>query len=630
MAFQYNENYFMESNPLIYENGNLREPQVQGYFHVYENFVVKQKLSHAVIVLPTGVGKTGLMALLPYNISKGRVLIIAPQIVIRETVIDALNPDKPDNFWIKRKVFDRPQDLPALIEFEGNKTNKEVLEAANIVVVNIQKLQSRLDSSPLNHLPEDFFDMIIIDEAHHSTARTWVETTQHFSKAKVVKVTGTPFRTDKEKITGDLVYKYKLSQAMANGYVKSLENFTYIPETLYLTIDEDTSKKYTVEELNELGIKDEDWISRSVAYSIDCSKSVVDQSIEMLEAKLKNTPVPHKIIAVASDIKQAKVIQELYYERNIPTTIIHSDLTEEEKEKAFSDIKNHRVKVVINVSMLGEGYDHPYLSIAAIFRAFRNPLPYAQFVGRILRSIPFEETEKADDNIGQIISHKHLALEELWEYYKEEIQESEIIKHLKDFDILDPSPEPEDKGTSKGRDPSIGGVTEVGSGKIVADVYLTTELIRQKKAEDRKREQKILELQKLLQIERTAAERILDTSDSSAAAIKRPDLYFASKRKDIDVTIKESIVPNLLLKFDIDKKAISLKDCGLFRGNYHWIPTRIRDNGGMLAVYFSTYLKSEIGYSKGQWTIDDYDIAYEKLPQVEEYVEKILTDYFNA
>ncbi|MFB7121839.1 DEAD/DEAH box helicase family protein [Bacillus tropicus] len=119
--------------------------------------MIKQKTSHAVVVLPTGVGKTGLMALLPYNISKGRVLIIAPQIVIKETVIDALNPDLPDNFWLKRKVVNRPNDLPTLIEFEGRETKQEVLEAANIVVVNIQKLQSRLDSSPLNFLPNDFF-----------------------------------------------------------------------------------------------------------------------------------------------------------------------------------------------------------------------------------------------------------------------------------------------------------------------------------------------------------------------------------------------------------------------------------------------------------------------------------------
>ena len=630
MSFIYDENYFLKSNPSIEENENLREPQIQGYFHVYEHFMVKKKQAHAVVVLPTGVGKTGLMALLPFHISKGRVLIIAPQIVIKETVIDALNPDQPENFWIQRKVFNRPQELPVLIEFDGSKTKKEVLEAANIVVINIQKLQSRLDSSPLNYLPEDFFDMIIIDEAHHSTARTWVETTQHFSKAKVIKVTGTPLRTDKEKIAGDLVYKYKLSQAMANGYVKSLENLTYIPEELLLTIDEDETKKYTIEELIKLDLRDEDWISRSVSYSADCSRSVVEKSIELLKAKRQNTSVPHKVIAVAPDIKQARVIQALYNEYGVSNTIVHSDLLDEEKVKAFSDIKNNRVEVVINVSMLGEGYDHPYLSIAAIFRAFRNPLPYAQFVGRILRSIPSNEVNKVDDNIGQIISHKHLAIEELWEYYKTEIQESEIIKYLKDIDILLPETDPDNKGTSNNKDHSIGDATEIGTGKVIGDVYLTTELIKQKKLEDKIREQKIVDLQKLLQIEREEAAKILDTSSSTKSEIKRPDLYFTSKRKDIDSTIKESIVPSLLVKFNIEKTDNNLQDCGLFRNTYGWIPSRIRENGGMLAVYFSTYLKNEIGRARDNWSIDDYEVAYEKLPQIEEYVVKILEDYFNT
>jgi len=42
----------------------------------------------------------------------------------------------------------------------------------------------------------------IIDEAHHSTASTWVECLQYFSHAKVVKLTGTPYRPDGEKIVG--------------------------------------------------------------------------------------------------------------------------------------------------------------------------------------------------------------------------------------------------------------------------------------------------------------------------------------------------------------------------------------------------------------------------------------------
>ncbi|WP_242259186.1 DEAD/DEAH box helicase family protein [Bacillus cereus group sp. BfR-BA-01409] len=633
MGFDYNPNYFIDAQPSIYENEHLREPQKQGYYHVYEHFIIKEKTSHAVMVLPTGVGKTGVMALLPYGISKGRVLIIAPQIVIKETVIDALNPILPNNFWLKQKVFDRPSDLPALVEFEGSKTRREVLEAANIVVVNIQKLQSRLNSSPLNFLPDNFFDLIIIDEAHHSVAKTWVETTQYFSKAKVVKVTGTPFRTDKEKIAGELIYKYKLSQAMANGYVKSLENFKYIPEKLYLTIDGDYTKKHSIEEIYKLGLKNEDWVSRSVAYSTECSKSVVQKSINLLEEKLINTTVPHKIIAVASDITHAKEIERLYNEEGYSTAIIHSDLLPEEKEKAFSNIKNHRVKVVINVSMLGEGYDHPYLSIAAIFRAFRNPLPYAQFVGRILRSIPQNEVKKADDNVGQIVAHKHLALDELWEYYKTEIQESEVIRHLKAYDSLDNTEEnntPNSSSSTKHRDDPIGEATESGSGTLIGDTYLTTKLIEQKRLEDREREQKILDIQKLLNLKREEAERIVNQASAENAAIKRPDLYFESKRKDIDITIKEKIVPDLLVKFSIDKKADDLKSISLFRQKYSWIPRQIRDNGGMLAVYFSTYLKAEIGAPKKEWTIEDYDIAYEKLPQIIEFVEKVLEDNINS
>jgi len=57
------------------------------------------------MVLPTGVGETELMAIMAYIISKGRVLLIAPMIVIKETVIDALNPDKPENFVLRERYL---------------------------------------------------------------------------------------------------------------------------------------------------------------------------------------------------------------------------------------------------------------------------------------------------------------------------------------------------------------------------------------------------------------------------------------------------------------------------------------------------------------------------------------------
>jgi len=629
MGFNYNPKYFIESEPNIYGNSNLREPQVQGYSHVYEHFMINKKTTHSVIVLPTGVGKTGLMGLLPFNISQGRVLIITPQITIRDTVVDALNPDIPDNFWLKRNVFNRPKDLPTLVEFEGSTTHAEVLAAANIVVLNVQKLQSRLNSSPLNFLPSDFFDMIIIDEAHHSVARTWVETIYHFGAAKVVKVTGTPIRTDKREIAGELVYKYKLSQAMAKGFVKSLENLNYIPEELFLTIDSDKAKTYTVNQIYQMNLKDEDWVSRSVAYSTECSEKVVDESIKLLEAKLSDSTVPHKIIATACSISHAEEIKDIYERKGYKTALIHSKLSEDIIQQAKNDIKNHRVKVVVNVSMLGEGYDHEFLSIAAIFRPFRNPLPYTQFIGRILRVIPDDLVSKASDNIGQIVSHWHLGLENLWNTYKIEIQESEIIKNLNDTDIIYDSPNPSDSNKEP-REFDIGQASERGTGKLIGDVYLTTAIIKKKQEEEKIRERKIAEIQKILQINREEALKVINLTENNDSDIKRPDKYFSSKKKDIDVTIREMIIPELITKHKIDQKADNLKECSLFQNKrFSWIINRGKNNGGFLAIYFNHFLNQEIGTNRSSWSLDDYEIANQKLPEIVEYVEKVLEDFLN-
>ncbi len=624
------KDYFMVSEPYIYDNEELREPQITAYYRVCEHFNIRRKESHAIVILPTGVGKTGLMGILPYGIAKGRVLIITPQLMIKNTIIDSLNPTAPGNFWLKRKVFNDINDLPALSEYEGSKTHKEVLDLSNIVILNIQKLQSRLESSPLNFLPNDYFDMIIIDEAHHSTANSWVETIQHFSEAKIVKLTATPLRSDKKEIAGELVFRYKLSQAMANNYVKSLRNNTYIPDKLYLTIGDDLSKKYTAEELIEQGIKDEDYVSRSVAYSMECSKRVVDASIKLLEEKLRdNNPIPHKIIAVACSIKHAEQIKELYEECGYSTTIIHSNLSNEDIEKAKSDINNNRVKVVINVAMLGEGYDHPYLSVAAIFRPFRNDLPYEQFVGRILRKINDENAKRASDNIGDIISHKHLGLEIMWQKYKVEVEESEIIKKLREYDEL------QEKEGTKGYDGTdketieFGNAIEDGNGVITSIDFVDTEIIRRNKEEEKIREEKIKGIQEILKVEREKAIQILNTTEGIDNQIKRPDQYFSRKKKDIDNRIKEDIVPEIIAKNHIDKNDNSLRRCRLFTGKYGWVPAKGKNNGGMLAIYFEFYLKKSMGVPKSEWKLADYDIANEKLDEAAEYVERIVENFLN-
>lgn len=90
-----NPNYFLESIPNIESNDNLREPQIEAYKAVYDHLTVQNNPEHAIVVLPTGVGKTGVMGLIPYGNSLGRVLIITPQLVIKDAVLDSLDPEHP-------------------------------------------------------------------------------------------------------------------------------------------------------------------------------------------------------------------------------------------------------------------------------------------------------------------------------------------------------------------------------------------------------------------------------------------------------------------------------------------------------------------------------------------------------
>lgn len=606
--------YFCSTNYTIFGNPNLRKPQVYGYYQLLNHFENGNEKEHAIIILPTGVGKTVLMAMTPFGIAKKKVLIIAPQLTIRNTIVEALDQLNPNNVYRKYGILKDGIPLPRLYSYDSSlnfRAQQDLLSNADIVVLNVHKLQARLETSPLNYLSEDYFDMIIIDEAHHSAACTWTETCKHFSMAKVVKVTATNFRTDGVAVEGKVVYTYDLASAMTDNYVKSLEQQKYIPDKLLLTIDNDNSKTYTVEEIYALNLKDEDWVNRSVAYSYECNKIVAQNSLNALNELKKHSTVPHKIIAVACNISHAKSIVEVYEELGVRAAVLHSELTDVIKEAIFNDIENHRLDVIVNVNMLGEGYDHKYLTIGAIFRPFKHMLPYLQFVGRLLRRIPDDEATSPNDNIAKLVTHHHLGLDELWEYFKEVAKDAEIIKSL----AKEINNNPDYEGTERDVSPiDIGIVTDDAHGVIEKEYFLNNRLIEDKLAEDAERQKKIDEIVKLLSVDQSVAERIVDNNKPENNEARLDQLY-AEGRSRLDNRIRYEIVPSIITELGINPKGIDLRDSGIFIGKYRFIAMSNYSNDAMLAIFFNTYLKKEIGFIRADWTFRDYEIASQRLEQ---------------
>jgi DNA repair protein RadD len=132
-------------------------------------------------------------------------------------------------------------------------------------------------------------------------------------------------------------------------------------------------------------MREEDWYSRGVALAEESNISIVDASIQWL-GWLREGGLQHQLIAVVCAMVHARQIRSLYQERGLQTREIHSGQSRDEQEDILRQLRNGTLDAIVQVQMLGEGFDHPQLSVAAIFRPFRSLSPYIQFVGRAMPS----------------------------------------------------------------------------------------------------------------------------------------------------------------------------------------------------------------------------------------------------
>lgn len=397
----------------IEQNGALREPQREAYLQAYEFFAAGK--NKAILQIPVGCGKTGLASILPFGISRGRVLIITPNLTIRDGLYEAMDvTNRQKCFWRKASVLPSSQMISGPLAVTLETGNVSVAEKAHIVITNIHQLATSVDKW-LMQFPDRFFDMVIIDEAHHSAADSWKKVLERFPDAKVVFMTATPFRSDRKEIDGELIYHYSFRSATLKGYIKRLKASYVAPSQIRLGFTDKSGKTYTLDDV--LKLKEKDWFSRGVALAKPCNQHIVDSSLEKLE-DLRKTGTQHQLIAVACSINHAKDIRAMYQERGYSAKVIHSDMDEKEKKEVMSDLKSGVLDCIIQVQMLGEGFDHPKLSVAAIFRPFRTLAPYIQFIGRIMRVI-VQSDPGHPDNMGHIVTHLGMNLDKRLKEFKQ-------------------------------------------------------------------------------------------------------------------------------------------------------------------------------------------------------------------
>lgn len=153
--------------------------------------IVQADHGRYLIQMATGLGKTVTFANIP---RKGRMLILSH----REELVNQ-----------PLKYFDCTKGIE-MAKYHSN-GDEEVVSAS------VQTMAHRLDK-----FNSDDFDIIIVDEAHHSAANSYKRVIGHFSPRLLLGFTATPNRADSVRLNDvfdDIIFKRDLKWGIQNGYL---------------------------------------------------------------------------------------------------------------------------------------------------------------------------------------------------------------------------------------------------------------------------------------------------------------------------------------------------------------------------------------------------------------------------
>ena len=218
----------------------LRGPQIEAVRGLKRKLSSTPEPEIALVVLPTGCGKTGVAVLAPYVLNARRVLVITPSKTISKQIwADFCGGAK--SFFCKSRLVER-EEHAKLYEPKATLITEttQIPYSLNVelMIITAHQVGGR-SRVKIDDIPSESFDLVIVDEAHHYPAPTWRMLVNHFPNSKRLFLTATPFHNGKY-ILNDIEPCYHLSHrdAVHQGIIRDVK-FIEVPRT---SVTEDEEK----------------------------------------------------------------------------------------------------------------------------------------------------------------------------------------------------------------------------------------------------------------------------------------------------------------------------------------------------------------------------------------------------
>lgn len=304
-------------------------------------------IKRTLLVLPTGCGKTIVFAKIVEDcVREGRrVLILAHRAELLEQAADKLS---------------RSTGLKCAVE----KAEESCLGSwFRVVVGSVQSMQR---PKRLEQFETDYFDTIVVDEAHHCISDGYQTVLQHFSEADVLGVTATPDRGDMRNLGNyfeNLAYEYTLPKAIKDGYLVPIKALT-IP----LKID-----------MSGVGVQSGDFKAGDIG-------TVLDPYLQSIADEMMKYCMKRKTVVFLPLVKTSQKFCQILNEKGFAAAEVNGN--SQDREEILSDYENGKYNVLCNSMLLTEGWDCPEVDCVIVLRPTKVRSLYCQMVGRGTRLYP--------------------------------------------------------------------------------------------------------------------------------------------------------------------------------------------------------------------------------------------------
>ena len=304
-------------------------------------------VNRTLLVLPTGCGKTIVFAKVAEEcVCQGnRVLILAHRGELLDQAADKIR---------------RSTGLGCAVE----KAESSCIGSWFRIVVG--SVQTMMREKRLGQFPDDYFDTIIIDEAHHCISDSYQRVLRHFPEAKVLGVTATPDRGDMQDMGEyfeSIAYEYTLPKAIKEGYLSPIRALT-----LPLKMD-----------LTGVGISAGDFKAGDLG-------TALDPYLHQIAEEMQKYCADRKTVVFLPLVKTSQKFRDILCEQGFRAAEVNGESSD--RAEILQAFDRGDYNVLCNSMLLTEGWDCPSVDCVVVLRPTKVRSLYSQMVGRGTRLFP--------------------------------------------------------------------------------------------------------------------------------------------------------------------------------------------------------------------------------------------------